>query len=232
MGGTLKKHILISDADQLVLYALAIAFKDDAHVAKTVATASAAIGELTARSYDLCLLDLNLRHPHSLRMMSILGNLYSQTRLVVTTTCCFDLPELDGRISDALECGAGHFVAKPFQLSELTGLVKHLLTAEEDLHGGFRFTAGTAGRRTRHCRREPREGDLQFHLAVISGGRNKRWLIGAKTTDISDTGIGLTTAYPLKASDVISFGKDMEERTGVVVWSSMLDEQNCRAGIK
>ena len=119
-----------------LLYALAIAFKDDAHVVKTVATASAAIGELTARSYDLCLLDLNLRHPHSLRMMSIIGNLYSQTRLVVTTTCCFDLPELDGSISDALECGACHFVAKPFQLSELTGLVKHLLTAEEDLQAG------------------------------------------------------------------------------------------------
>lgn len=67
---------------------------------------------------------------------------------------------------------------------------------------------------------------------MISGGRNKRWLIGAETPDISDTGIGLTTAYPLKASDVISFGKDMEERTGVVVWSSMLDEQTCRAGIK
>ncbi|MEJ2268603.1 MAG: hypothetical protein P8Y04_02385 [Desulfobulbaceae bacterium] len=54
----------------------------------------------------------------------------------------------------------------------------------------------------------------------------------AQVVDISDRGIGLLSQYPLRESQVIGFDEKMNNRTGVVVWSKMMDEDNCRVGIR
>jgi hypothetical protein len=40
------------------------------------------------------------------------------------------------------------------------------------------------------------------------------------------------TRYPLRESQVISFDEKVDNRSGVVVWSKMVDEEYCRAGIR
>ncbi len=228
----LKKRILIIDDDQLILYGLAKVLTDDFHEVKTVTTATAALDELAASCYDLCLLDLHLRDLSSLGLANFIRHSYPQTRVIIMTTCRLDVPALDKNIKELRQSGVCQFIAKPFDLSDLLGLVNHLLGSEDEMHSGFRYTPVTAGRRTRKCRRAAVDRYLPFQLAVISQGQTQRWVIEARTTDISDTGIGLTTRYPLKATQVVSFGKPMDERTGIVVWSSMVDEKTCRAGIK
>lgn len=232
MEEALKKHILIVDDDLLILYGLAKVFTDDVHEVKAVTTADAAIAELAASSYDVCLLNLHLRDLGSLALTNIIRETYPQTKVVIMTTCRLDVPELDASINELIQSGFCHFIAKPFDIPDLFALVNHLLHAEDEIHNGFRFTAGTTGRRTRNCSRRPFDSVLPFQLAVISEGENQRWVIEARTTDISDAGLGLTTRYPLKATQVVSFGKQLQERTGVVIWSSMVDAQTCRAGIK
>jgi len=42
----------------------------------------------------------------------------------------------------------------------------------------------------------------------------------------------LLSQYPLKEFQVVGFDEKMGNRTGVVVWSKMVDEENCRIGVR
>ena len=59
----------------------------------------------------------------------------------------------------------------------------------------------------------------------INDGEVRRIIVPAESKDISDDGIGLITPRPLKKNQIISFDEDMERKSGVVVWSSLLHDQ-------
>ena len=73
---------------------------------------------------------------------------------------------------------------------------------------------------------------IDYSVSVISGGEVRRRLFPAESIDLGDDGIGLLSLYPLKTGEVVSFSEDLENKSGVVVWSNMLDEHQCRAGIR
>ena len=50
--------------------------------------------------------------------------------------------------------------------------------------------------------------------------------------DISCSGVGMETYYPLEKGHIITFGKELSKRKGIVVWSYNRKEYNYRAGIK
>lgn len=68
--------------------------------------------------------------------------------------------------------------------------------------------------------------------SVIEKGASTRWSLEEQAVDISDNGIGLLAQFPLEESQVIGFNEKMDNRTEVVAWSRMIDEENCRAGVK
>jgi hypothetical protein len=49
--------------------------------------------------------------------------------------------------------------------------------------------------------------------------------------DISYAGIGLETYYTLEIGQILSFGKGLANKTGIVAWSSS-NNNHFRAGIK
>jgi hypothetical protein len=69
-------------------------------------------------------------------------------------------------------------------------------------------------------------------MSVIDQGNYTRWSLVAQAVDISGRGIGLLSQFPLRESQVIGFDEKMDNRIGVVVWSKMMDEDNCRVGIR
>ena len=69
-------------------------------------------------------------------------------------------------------------------------------------------------------------------MSVIERGNYTRKSFEARTVDISEDGIGLLTPHPLNESQIISFDERVDNRTGVVVWSKMIDEENCRVGVR
>lgn len=50
--------------------------------------------------------------------------------------------------------------------------------------------------------------------------------------DISRTGVGIETYYPLKRGHILTFISGLGNKTGVVAWSNSGYENHCRAGIK
>ena len=69
-------------------------------------------------------------------------------------------------------------------------------------------------------------------MSVIDQGNFTRWSLEAQAVDISDSGIGLLSRHPLKKSQIVGFDEKLGNKTGVVVWSKMVDEENCRAGLR
>ena len=227
------QNILVVDDNQLILYGLAKALQSDALAVETASTAHKALKKLSFCAYDLCLLDINLPDLSGLELMKMIRDVYPRTKIIVMTASNLDSPELSENINAAISNGACHFIAKPFNLYEITDVVKDVLKEKENFHTGFRFTNAGFVKKSRKTPRKPYSEKIIFQMSVIDQGNFTRWSLEAQAVDISDSGIGLLLSqHYLKESQVIGFDEKMGNRTGVVVWSKMTEEGDCRAGIR
>jgi DNA-binding NtrC family response regulator len=228
----MKKQILVADEDQLILYGLAKSFKDDGCEVKTASTATAAIKKLSHCSYDLCLLDGHLADSNDQRLLKIIKDVCPHTKIIIMTTSYPDSPELSENINTAIAIGACHFIAKPFNLCDVTEVVHQVLAEADNFSTHFSYTDS---RFTEKSRKHPRKRCIEkipFQMSVIDNGVAARRSLEAQAVDISGSGIGLLSKYPLEKSQVIGFDEEMGNRTGVVIWSIMIDEENCRVGLE
>ena len=227
-----KKNILVVDDNQLILYGLAKALQSGSFAVQTASTAQSAVDKLAHCPYDLCLLDVHLPDVNGLVLLKVIKDICPMTRIIIMTTSCLDSSEVSENISAAIAHGACHFIAKPFNLREVTDVVQQVLTEGEDFHSGFRFTGTGFVKKSRKTPRKPYCENLRFQVSVIDNGIFTRWSLEARAVDLSDGGMGLVTPYPLKEAQIIGFDEKMGSRIGVVAWSRMVDAENCRAGIK
>ena len=227
-----KKNILVVDDDKLILFGLEKVLKHKSFEVQTAATASKAVEKLSACPYDLCLLDIHLPDFDGLELMKIIKEICPKTKVIIMTASYVNCNDLSENIKVAIKNGACHFIPKPFNLCEVTDIVERVLKNNDNFHTGFRFVGNSFVKKKRKFPRTPYYESINFFITVIDQGETKRWTLQAKSVDISDSGIGLLTNYPLKESQVISFGDDLANKTGVVVWSTMFDSKVCRAGIK
>lgn len=229
----MKTNILLVDDDELVLFGLEKVLRQKSFEVEAVGTASEAVEKLSDCPYNLCLLDIHLPDFNGLELMKIIKETCPETKVIIMTAsyvnCDDDLSE---NIREAIEHGACHFIPKPFNLCEITDIVERALMNNDNFHTGFRFIENSFVKKKRKVSRTPYNQTIKFFMTVIDQGETKRWTLQAKSVDISDSGIGLMTDFPLKESQVISFGEDLAHKTGVVVWSTMFDSKVCRAGVK
>ena len=228
----MKKHILVVDDDELILFALAKTLKGDAKEVITVSTGIEAIKKLSYCPYDLCLLDIHLPDMNGLELMKVIREMCPKTRIIIMTTSYIDFAELNGKYKEAVANGASQFIPRPFNLCDIREVVEQVLRGEEDVDKTFFFIGDGALEKSRKRPRKLCNEKVCFKMSVIDEGGISRKLLEARTVDISDNGIGLLTRFPLKKSQVISFDEKNENKTGVVTWSEMIDEDNCRVGVK
>jgi len=228
----MKKQILVVDDDQLILYALARALKEEEFEVETADTATEALKKIAFSPYDLCLLDVHLADMNGLELMRKIKDSCPDTKIIVMTASCLDSSELSENNNKAIANGACHFIPKPFNLSEVTDVVNQVLTGQNNLEVGFRYTGHGFEKRSRKKPRSPYKENIRFQMSVIDQGNYTRWSLEAKGVDVSDSGIGLLTPHPLKESQIIGFDETLGKKIGVVVWSKMVDEENCRVGVR
>ena len=228
----MRKNILVVDDDELVLFGLEKILKQSFEVA-TASTAAKAEEKLSSCPYDLCLLDFHLPDYNGLELMKIIKEICPKTKVIIMTASYVDCDdEISENIQQAIKNGVCHFIPKPFNLRDVTDVVERALKDNDNFHTGFRFAGNGFVKKKRKFPRAPYSENIEFFMTVIDQGEVKRWSMQAKSVDISHGGIGLLCNYPLKESQVISFGKDLENKTGVVVWSTMSGNEVCRAGVK
>jgi len=228
----MKKRILVVDEDQLILYALAKALKDDAYEVETAATATTAMDKLSSCRYDVCLLNLSLSDLSGLGLMKIIKDNCPETSIILMTADSLDAYNLSEIYVQAISNGACHIIRKPFNISDVAEAVQQVLIGEKTFSLAFNIKDDDSEKKSRKHARKPWSEKIYFQTSVIHEGVSTRLSVEADTVDISDSGVGFLTQYPLKESQVISFDEKLENRLGVVAWSKMVDEKNCRVGAK
>ena len=231
----MKKRILVIDDDKLICYGLKKALQQDSIEVETASTASEALLALTACSYDMCLLDIRLPDIHGFKMMQVIKDVCPKTKIIVMTASFIVQDEdINKHIDDAMRNGACYFIYKPFDLRQLKDVVARVLWDKEDLsrNNGARIEEDAAVLTQRKLQRKEYCNEIYFFISIINDGEVKRWRTRAESVDINDDGIGLVTTYPLRVSQIIGFDEDLQKKSGVVVWSRMLEDQKCRAGVR
>lgn len=227
------KKILVVDDDELILYGLEKALKSEGVVVATAGTASDAILKLSSCSYDLCLLDVHLSDFSGMELMKIIKDICPKVQIMIMTSSFIDDRSLSESISEAIRNGACHFIPKPFNLYELKDIVVQALHSDDGFHTGFRFSGDRfLERKLRKNDRLPFPQEIRYSMSIIENGEDSRRLLLAKAIDVSEHGVGFLTEYPLRPSQVVSFEHKVLRRTGVVAWSTMVDERTCRAGVQ
>jgi DNA-binding response OmpR family regulator len=226
------KNILVVDDNELILLGLAKALRHESFEVATADTGTMALEKLSSCQYDLCLLDIHLPDFTGLELMKFIKDMCPSTKVIIMTASCFNSSYLSKNMQEAIINGACHFVAKPFSLGEITDVVKKTLEEGDDFHASFRLTGSGFVKSRRKIIRKAITAGVTFSMTLIEEGETKRMAYQAKSVDLSEEGIGLMTDYPLKSSQIVGFGEELGNRSGVVVWSAMVNEQTYRAGVK
>jgi len=229
----MNKSILVIDDDKLICYGLKKALNQSSYKVETASTATEALLALTSCSYDLCLLDIRLPDVQGFKMMKIIKDICSKTKIVVmTASFVAQEQELCDQIKEAMRNGACYFIYKPFDLRQLKDVVSRVLKENGGMMNGNGFEESDSVLTQRKQQRKKASDKIQFFISVINDGEVKRWVTEAEMVDINEDGLGMVTAYPLKASQIIGFDESLQKKSGVVVWSRMLDNNKCQAGIR
>jgi CheY-like chemotaxis protein len=223
----------VIDDERLICYGLKKALSQDLVEVDTASSASEAILALSSCNYDVCLLDVRLPDDSGFKMMEVIKDFCPKIKIILMTTSDIIPDEvMNENIRKAMANGACNFLCKPFDLKQLREVIAGALWGNGGKGADDRSEQDFA---VRTRRREPRRKwpvRINFFMSVINGGEVKRRIFPAETVDISEDGIGLVTPCPLKPTQVISFDETLNRRSGVVVWSSLLDDRRCRAGIR
>jgi DNA-binding NarL/FixJ family response regulator len=233
MGMTKEYNgILIVDDDPLMLFGLSKALKQKNFEVATAATGRQALFGLNLCNYDLCLINFHLPDLNGLELMAAIKIRCPKTKIILMAASFIsDLPARDS-IKESIDNGNCLFIAKPFNIAEATDLVIKALAGDLEFKECVRLTDEGYLDRKRKFQRKPYVKVMDIFASYIGEGEVKRGSWRAVSTDICDGGVGLLTQVPLNVEQVISFDDELSGRTGVVAWSTMLDNQFCRAGVR
>jgi CheY-like chemotaxis protein len=224
------QRILIVDDDHLMRFGLSRALSQRSFEVTTAASARQALRGLDGSQPDLCLINFHLPDGDGLDLMEEIRNRCPDAKIVLMTASSISDLTVREHVNAAIAAGKCLFLAKPFNLTEATDLIFKALAGGQVRAG--RQPPGDNYLNGRKFDRIPFVQVLDISTSVIKEGEVKRMSCRAVLTDLCDDGIGLLVHCPLHADQVISFGEELSGRTGMVIWSIMLDNQLCRAGIK
>ena len=227
----MPKKILVVDSNELVLYGLEKALKSEGVGVDTAETASDAVFRLSSCGYDLCLLDLHLSDFSGTLLMMIIRDMCPKVKVMIMTGSIIDDQRLSDGNGEARQNATCLFIAKPFNLLELKDIVVQALRIDDGVEVSSHGSDSLLERNVRQNVRNPFSEEVRYSMSVIKNGESRRQLLLARVIDVSRHGVGFQTDYPLHPSQIVSFEHDVLCRTGVVAWSTMLDEGICRAGV-
>ncbi len=206
------ERALIIDDDQLIQYAISKALHPYCPEIKAVSNGDEAMREISSGFYPLCFLDISLPSIHGLPLLKEIREKSPDTRVVIITGESLD----EDTRKEIDECSYS-FLAKPFEISELKVISRQALgKAEEESYMLNRQSARSILKKTVH-----------YTITVLELGKPISLTLKGDVVDLSDSGLGLRTCYPLEPGHLLVFTDDLaetEKRTGVVKWSMLTDD--------
>jgi CheY-like chemotaxis protein len=215
------ERALIIDDDQLIHYAVSKAIHPYYPEVKAVSNGADALRELSSCFYALCFLDIGLQEAHGLPLLNEIRTKSPNTRVVIMTGSA-----LDESVKNAIEESSYCFLSKPFDIAELKEIARQALGKTGE--GPYEVSGSSAVSTLNKT--------VHYTITVLELGKPMSLNLRGDITDISESGLSLTTYYPLEPGHLLVFTSGIEEseyRTGIVKWSMLTDDSYMyRAGIE
>ncbi len=126
---TTHKKILIVDDESLILYSLSMMLRGDGREVKTASNGRDALQEISNHRYDICFLDIHLPDMNGLDIMKIVKEVSPATNVIIMTG-----GEITHTMMKSIRENARLFMAKPFEMGQVTAIVDQLLAQGEPLN--------------------------------------------------------------------------------------------------
>ncbi len=185
------KSILIVDDEMVILNAMSKALYslcDYQGEVRTVLSGREAVLEYGLRYYDLCFLDIRLRDADGVHIMREIKEIAPETTIVLMSAC----NKWKG-ISKIAKNKEALFIDKPFDFVQVKKIIKKVFEGNDEI-------CNKTGRRIGERRFERRS--LSRLISFSVSGADLLNLKGS-IIDISSTGVGMRTYYPLEKGQVL-----------------------------
>jgi len=208
------ERALIIDDDQLICYAISKALQPYHPEIKTVSNGDDAIHEISSCFYPLCFLDVSLPGLNGSDTVRRIREVSPDTKVIIFTPGGRSVRGTKDSIEEKIEESVCYCLPKPFEISELKAIVQQALNANDQ----DTFSAD---------RRIPRRSlrkSVSYTVIVLELGKPVSLTLKGDIIDISDTGVGMRTHYPLEPGHFLMFDSGIDQKSGVVKWTSTLDD--------
>ena len=213
------KALVIGD-DQLLHYAISKTLHPYFSGVKVVLTGEDAVREIGSCHYDVCFLDMNPHENESISLLKNIKKLSPGTKVVLMSDMAMD----EGIKKELDDCYFCHLI-KPFDISEIKSVAE---LSKASLQTGEEWFA----EKRQPSKRQLVDKTADFKVTLIEKGLPVIINIQGSILDISESGYGLKTFYPLESGHLITISDDGRDSQGIVKWSKQTDDSYMyRAGV-
>jgi CheY-like chemotaxis protein len=186
----------------------------------TVENGENAINEVLSSFYDICFLDISLPDINGLDVMRKVRETSPETKLVIMTAS-----DLDDDKKKKIEHNAAFFLPKPVDQNILRGFIERERRKDNENGNGKRNMT-----EKREFWREAYGKNVHCSLSVFYNWELKSDL-EVYVTDLSNSGAGIKTLYPLCPGNILRFSALLSNKSGIVKW--IIDNnEHYKVGIK
>ncbi|HXX81214.1 MAG TPA: response regulator [Thermodesulfovibrionales bacterium] len=220
----LMERALIVNDDELMNYAISKALQPYHPEIKTVSNGTDAVSEISSCFYPLCFFDVSVPGLNGSNTLKKIREVSPDTKVIVFTPEGRSVWSEQDAIEGTIQEGGCYCLQKPFEISELRAIVQQALGKKEQEH----FSADR-----RIQLRRPIKKSVSYTVTVLELGKPVSLTLKGDIIDISATGVGMRTHYPLEPGHFLMFSIEAELKSGVVKWASMPDDSYMyRVGIE
>jgi CheY-like chemotaxis protein len=218
------KRVLVLDRNPFIRYLIARALQSAETAVVTASQIEKAVAELKAHQYDLLFIDMQTLDRAAFEILRLLKELSPQTRIMLMSETCGD--EQAKELHKTIYC----FIPKPFFPSEIRQLAGKSLGLGEHFWKQSQVTADRAFAERRRQERAPITETIEYTVNAARKGTRQPKLKG-DIINISDTGLGMLTEYPITSGTLLTFCEGLKHDEGIVAWSRKVDNNTFSAGI-
>jgi len=187
---------------------------------KVVPISEDAVREISSCHYDVCFLDMNPHENESISLLKNIKKLSPGTKVVLMTDMAMD----EGIKKELDDCYFCHLI-KPFDISEIKSVAE---LSKASLQTGEEWFA----EKRQPSKRQLVDKTADFKVTLIEKGLPVIINIQGSILDISESGYGLKTFYPLESGHLITISDNGRDSQGIVKWSKQTDDSYMyRAGV-
>lgn len=222
MRASVKQIQTISD-EITMLMALTRAYRNSSIDIITANSRAQALEQIDIFTFQLILLDLDISNGSGMELLRTISHIQAGIPILLLTTDSHRSPALLEQIDACRPHGCWHLLEKPFELKKLLGAIERGLLERSFDDQEVSCDIGDL----RRCRRFKRHESIAISLSDQSIPP----FYPATLTDISVSGLGLTTTTPLPTNQRISFAEKFMHQSGTVIWTSN-SENGYRSGVQ